>query len=163
LGKNVNTHVGEKNINESSSPLSSSPSPQSSDMTPTLMDSIPSKEVHDPKESESINDSTSPKIFQSLLLMLLNPLVHALIDLRGRRYNLILIGLGRHSPKSRSTFSSLMQYNKCLLCLFSQRFVHHQKGTNVPKRVFLASNASSTISNQVPLKCKDQEAPKSPL
>ena len=53
--------MGEQNANEFSSPSSSSPSPQSGDVTPTPIDSIPSKMVNDPKESESTNDFTSPR------------------------------------------------------------------------------------------------------
>jgi len=61
LDKKVDTYAGEQNVNEFPSPSSSSSFPQSGDMTPTLIDSISSKELDDPNESESINDSFSPK------------------------------------------------------------------------------------------------------
>ena len=61
LGKKVDTHVGEQNKNESPSLSSSLHSPQGYDVLPSPVDLTPSKEVNDLKESESINDSTSPR------------------------------------------------------------------------------------------------------
>ena len=56
-----NREKSEQNENGSPSLLSSSPSPQSCNVVPTSIDSIPSKKVDDPKEGESINDSTPPR------------------------------------------------------------------------------------------------------
>ena len=60
-GKTVDTHVGKRNENDSSSPTSFLLSSQSDDVIPSPMVPILSKEADEPKESKSIYDSTSPR------------------------------------------------------------------------------------------------------
>jgi len=61
LGKRVDTIVGEQNENDFHSPSSSLSYLQCDDMLPSLIVQILSKEADKPKESESIDDSTSPR------------------------------------------------------------------------------------------------------
>jgi len=59
LGKKIDTHLGEQNANESSSLHLLIPPPQSGVVFPPPINSIPYRETDDPKESESINNSTA--------------------------------------------------------------------------------------------------------
>jgi len=61
LGKKVDNYMFEQEVNESPSSSSSLPSSQGDDVCLFPMIPITSKDMEEPKESESIHDSTSPK------------------------------------------------------------------------------------------------------
>ena len=121
---------------------------------------IPSKDVDGPKEGESIHHSTSLKDSPTLSTCVVRPPPPFPNRLKGKN-------MQSHFDSVRETFFQV-KINIPLLDVIQQMlpYAHFlkdlyttQRATNVPKRAFLASNVSSIISNQVPIKCKDPGCP----
>ena len=127
--------------------------------SPSPMVPIPSKEVDEPKESELIHDSNPPRDSPTPFPRASKPSLSFLINWRGGRCNLMLIRLGRLSPKSRTTSPTWCDTINAPYTHFLRGLCTTKKTTNIPKRVFLVSNVSSMNSNQVPLNCKDLRCP----
>jgi len=158
LGKKVDTHVGEPQVNELPSPAPSSLSPPCVDVNPTAVDTLPFKEVDNSEGDEPIDDSMPPTSIQNPCVSVPPPLF--LNRLKGKKSQ-------GHVEKIREIFSQV-KINIPLLDAIQQmppyaRFLKDlcttKRATNVPKRAFLTSNVSSIISNQMPLKCKDPGCP----
>ena len=72
-----------------------------------------------------------------LYLWFLSPFPPCLSDLKGRSPNLMLLRQGRPSPKSRSTFSSLMFFNKCpTILVFLQSYALPSRRLMFPREPF---------------------------
>jgi len=117
--------MGKKNKSKSPSLFSSLPSLQSCYVSPYSTDSIPSKVVDDPRRMTQSIILPFLGMLVPLPLALLSPLLLSLTNWRERKCNIMLIWLGKLPSKLKSTLLYLMGYNKCSLCLFSWRLVHH--------------------------------------
>jgi len=160
LGKKADTHVGEQDVTDSPFPSSSLPYPQGDEIYPSPMIQILSEDVDGPKESKSVHDSTSPKDPLTPSTGVTRPPPPFPNQLKGKKVQ-------SYVDKIRKTFSQV-KINILLLDVIQQMppYAHFLKdlcttkrATNVSEKAFSASNVSSIISNQVPIKCKDLGCP----
>jgi len=121
---------------------------------------IRSMEVDEPKETESVHNSTSLMDSPNPSPCVSKPSPPFPSWLKGKKVQ-------SHVEKIREILSEI-KINIPLLDLIQQipPYARFHKGmcttmraTNVPKSVFLASSLSSIISNQVPIQCKAMRCP----